>query len=101
MKLREYLRENEITQTKAAKELKVHPNYIFKLVNGRSIPSESLAKRIEIYTNGKVKASDIRPTIEETPPRYCPTCDKRITESLFQKILKAFPRLFKNEKTKK
>jgi DNA-binding transcriptional regulator YdaS (Cro superfamily) len=54
--LNEYLKARGIKKTWLAKELGCSNNYIILICNGRRKPSTMLAKAIERFTEGQVKA---------------------------------------------
>ena len=58
MKLRKYLKQNNITHKKFAEYLEVTPNYLSSIVAGKK-PSKWLAKSIEYLTAGQVKAKSL------------------------------------------
>lgn len=59
MKLKEYLEYKGLSGPKVARKLGVTRSYFNQITNERIIPSLHLAKKIEAFCEGKVKASDI------------------------------------------
>ena len=58
-KLREYLFYQEISITEFAKTIGASRSYISQISMGKIKPSKFLARDIERFTNGKVKAEDL------------------------------------------
>lgn len=59
MKLHEYLKSHNITQVSLANRLGIAREYLNRLINGKSLPSTYLAKKIEKETGGKVSFFDL------------------------------------------
>lgn len=59
MQLKIYLVKNKKTITEFADELGCSRNHLGEIMNGRRKIGSSLAKLIEIKTNGEVKAEDL------------------------------------------
>jgi len=57
--LREFLFYEEKSITEFAKELEVSRNYLSQIALGHLKPSKRLARDIEKFTNGKVKAEEL------------------------------------------
>lgn len=56
-KLRRYLRDNQITQTKFAEDLKTRPQMVTYWLSGKHTPRAKTMKRIEEMTEGAVPMS--------------------------------------------
>lgn len=76
MKLREYLKEINISGTKLAVALGVHQNWIYNIMRGKAVPSYELACRIEEWSGGKVTVKDVKPPKAERV--CCETCGQPI-----------------------
>ncbi len=57
--LREYLFYKEISVTDFAKKIGASRNHISQITHGKSKPSLFLARDIERFTDGEVKADDL------------------------------------------
>lgn len=55
-----YLVSNRLTVRAFSKMLRCHPNYLSQILGGK-VPGKKVAQDIERLTNGKIKASDLRP----------------------------------------
>ena len=71
MDLRTYLFNKRQTISAFAREINYHPNFITSIINGKLKAGIKLAKIIEKYTNGEVKAEEV---ISEKSPKLCPHC---------------------------
>lgn len=74
MKLKEYLKKNNINYRTLAKQLDVHYQSVFRLANESTPPSLKLAKKIENLTKGEVSIMDLMPPY--APRKKCPCCGK-------------------------
>ena len=59
MKIKDYIEERGLSGGKVARKLGITRSYFNQIVNCRKIPSLHLAKKIEAFCEGKVKASDL------------------------------------------
>ena len=59
MKLDEWMKTNNITQTKLANGVGVYPNQIHNLLKGRYRPKADFAKKIREFTKRQVSLDDI------------------------------------------
>jgi len=59
MTLKEYLYKYGMTCSGLARRLACNITYINEVMNGRKVPSEQLARHIELLTNGEVKAETL------------------------------------------
>jgi transcriptional regulator with XRE-family HTH domain len=77
MRLRQYLKKENMTVTEFAKRLNVHKNHIFMIINGSRRPSIHLAREIETLTDKYVTIDDL---IEKRAPKEvkCPNCGEKI-----------------------
>jgi transcriptional regulator with XRE-family HTH domain len=55
MSFKKYLDDNDVNYSKVAIRLGVSRSYLNLLLNGKRYPSIDLARKIEEYTNGKIK----------------------------------------------
>ncbi|MBF0345701.1 MAG: helix-turn-helix transcriptional regulator [Nitrospirae bacterium] len=61
--IREYLSQRDITLTELAKRLNISTPYLSQIMNNIRPPSLYVALALEKETEGKIKASDLRPEI--------------------------------------
>ena len=79
-KFSEWIEKNGRTKIGVAKQLGICSQYLWRIMRGYNVASESLAVEIEALTNGAIPSSYIRPPIQPRP--RCPTCGCRIKKSL-------------------
>ena len=75
MHIRDYLKQNALTQKSLAESVGVVPTYIWMICEDKCVPSERLAKKIEKLTNGGVTAAELRRKHE---PMRCSHCGSRL-----------------------
>ena len=72
MKLKDFLDKENMTIASAAKKLEVTKQYLWMIIHEKRYPAITLAREIEDFTKGEVKAYDL---LDPTPARArCPTC---------------------------
>ena len=59
VKLKTWMKRNNITIRKMAKDLKISHNSVFKYQKGETSPNIKNALKIEKYTNGQVTIKDL------------------------------------------
>jgi len=59
MKLKEYLDANDITYSRAAKRVGISQQYLGTIINGQKYPSQTLAIKLEEYTKGAIKWTEL------------------------------------------
>lgn len=59
MAIKRYVLENGITIKQFALDLGYTPHHIYMISLGYIYPSDDLAKAIEVYTKGQIKAADL------------------------------------------
>ena len=59
MKLQEYLKQKDVTQTSFASSVGVAQSHINNIIRGKKSPSPKLTKKIEEMTDGKVSFEDL------------------------------------------
>ena len=58
--LKEYIRyERRMSETRCALEMGITKQYLNTITNGKIIPGKKVALKIQEWTNGKYKASDL------------------------------------------
>lgn len=80
MDLKDYLKDHQIKINDLAKKLGIARNHLSGVVNKRYIPSYSLAKAIEKFTNRNVLVDDLIPPKEEA--KYCPCCKQKLPKGV-------------------
>lgn len=63
MKLKKYLKLNEITDGQAAKELKVSRTWLNLVINEKVKPGAKLVNRIRPWSDGAITTQDLRPDL--------------------------------------
>ncbi|MBU0907205.1 MAG: helix-turn-helix domain-containing protein [Nanoarchaeota archaeon] len=67
MELRNWIKENQLSQLEVANRLKIHYSLLSRIVSGKRKPSLKLASLIEEATGGAVSRLELLyPTKEET-----------------------------------
>lgn len=59
MKIKEYLEDKGLSAAKVAKKLGISRSYFNTIINERRVPSLHLARKIEAFCDGRVKAVEI------------------------------------------
>ena len=59
MDIRHYLFEKRMTSTALAKKIGIQRSYLSAITSGKTIPSRTMAMRIEAATEGAVTAAEI------------------------------------------
>jgi len=63
MKLSEWIRQSEQTQSAVSRKLGISRSFMTRLVKEERRPGPAVAQRIEMLTGGNVRKSDLRPDI--------------------------------------
>lgn len=76
MNLKDYLKDHQIKINDLAKKLGIDRSHLSGVIHKRYIPSYSLAKAIEKFTNSNVLVDDLIPPKEEA--KFCPCCKQKL-----------------------
>ncbi len=66
MRLKTWLKMNNITQKKASEALGISRGYFSEIVSGKRRPNPNLARKIEAFTGGHVKTMEL--IYPDSPP---------------------------------
>lgn len=86
MKLEEYLKKENMTQSRFARQIGYTSSAIAKVVRGEREPGMSLCKAIEDYTGGEVTIEEM--LADRRLRTTCPCCGKRIELEKLKEILR-------------
>ena len=74
MKLKEWFAREKISIAAAARNLGIHENHLYLVLNGKRFPGYYLAKSIEEFTSGEITLEEL---IKPKPPTpKCPHCGR-------------------------
>jgi DNA-binding XRE family transcriptional regulator len=59
MQVKNYIEKYNISQTDFANKIGISKTHVNLIIKGKRIPSVNLAKKIELLTKGKIRASEI------------------------------------------
>ena len=75
MTLKDYFKHNAVTLVTMSEYLGIAYNYLWMIKDGKNIPSDDLAIKIEKFTKGEVTAAELRKKHE---PLRCSHCGARL-----------------------
>jgi transcriptional regulator with XRE-family HTH domain len=73
MKLKEYVKQNNITLSEMARSVGITPGYLSMVNRGKRRLSREVATRLNTLTKGKVVIEEFYPVVE---PKTCPCCNR-------------------------
>jgi len=89
MKLKDYLKENNISISEMARRIGLSPGYFWLITKGQRGISPDVARTLNSITEGKVSLDEFFPIRE---PKICPCCNRRLPKN-YRVKLKEHPNL--------
>lgn len=72
MKLKEWMKQKNISALQLSKEINYDLNYLYQVINENTVPGRKLSLYISRYTEGQVVPEDLG--YKEKEKCHCPTC---------------------------